>query len=235
MRLNKFMALAGIASRRNCDEIIKQGRVRVNARLVKKLGTQIDPNKDLVSVDNKPIRIKNEFVYYMLNKPLGVVTTVKDPLGRRTVLDCVPKTKKRIYPIGRLDYHTTGLILLTNDGNLAQKLIHPSFEFDKVYLATINGSLTDKQVQMLRDGVDIGDCVTRPAVVEIEKQQIGQTTYKIIIHEGKNRQIRRMFEAVGSKVIQLKRIAIGEIKLGDLPIGHFRDLTDEEINYINSK
>lgn len=235
MRLNKFMALAGIASRRNCDEIIKQGRVRVNARLVKKLGTQIEPNKDLVSVDNKPIRIKNEFVYYMLNKPLGVVTTVKDPLGRRTVLDCVPKTKKRIYPIGRLDYHTTGLILLTNDGNLAQKLIHPSFEFDKVYLATINGSLTDKQVQMLRDGVDIGDCVTRPAVVEIEKQQIGQTTYKIIIHEGKNRQIRRMFEAVGSKVIQLKRIAIGEIKLGDLPIGHFRDLTDEEINYINSK
>ena len=235
MRLNKFMALAGIASRRNCDEIIKQGRVRVNARLVKKLGTQIDPNKDLVSVDNKPIRIKNEFVYYMLNKPLGVVTTVKDPLGRRTVLDCVPKTKKRIYPIGRLDYHTTGLILLTNDGNLAQKLIHPSFEFDKVYLATINGSLTDKQVQMLRDGVDIGECVTRPAVVEIEKQQIGQTTYKIIIHEGKNRQIRRMFEAVGSKVIQLKRIAIGEIKLGDLPIGHFRDLTDEEINYINSK
>ena len=235
MRLNKFLAMSGVDSRRKCDDIIAKGRVRVNARVVKKMGTQIDPHRDLVSVDNKPIRFKGDFVYIMLNKPLGVVTTVKDPEGRRTVIDCIPKTNKRIYPVGRLDYHTSGLILLTNDGDTAQKLMHPSFELNKVYMATINGELSSKQVQMLRDGVDIGGFVTSPAVVELAKQQLGQSTYKVVIHEGKNRQIRRMFEAVGSNIEQLRRIAYGELKLGDLPIGRSRPLTDEEVNYILSR
>lgn len=234
MRLNKFMALAGVDSRRKCDDIIQSGRVRVNARVVRKLGTVIDENRDLVTLDNKPIRIRGNFVYYMLNKPVGVVTTVKDPYGRRTVIDCMPKIGKRIWPIGRLDYETSGLLLLTNDGDTAQKLIHPSFELDKVYLATINGQLSNEDLQKLRNGVNIGGFVTSPAQVDLEKQQLGQSTYRVVIHEGKNRQIRRMFEAVGSKVETLRRIAIGKLNLGDLPIGHSRELTQEEINYILS-
>lgn len=234
MRLNKFMALAGVDSRRKCDDIIQSGRVRVNAKVVKKLGTIIDENKDIVTLDNKPIRIRGNFVYYMLNKPVGVVTTVKDPYNRRTVLDCMPNINKRIWPIGRLDYETSGLLLLTNDGDTAQKLIHPSFNLDKVYLATINGVLSNESLEKLRNGVNIGGFVTSPASVELEKQQLGQSTYRVIIHEGKNRQIRRMFEAVGSNVETLRRIAIGKIQLGDLPIGHSRELTQEEMDYILS-
>lgn len=234
MRLNKFMALAGVDSRRKCDEIIAKGRVRVNARVVKKMGTQVDVNKDLVTLDNKPIRIKGEYVYIMLNKPTGTVTTVKDPQGRRTVMDCLPKTKKRIYPVGRLDYNTSGLLLFTNDGDTAQKLIHPSFELEKTYLATIDGELTKAQVEALRNGVDIGGFVTSNAKVDLLHTKHGQSTYKVIIHEGKNRQIRRMFEAVDSKVVVLKRVQFGNLTLGDLPVGHSRDLTEDEIKYITS-
>ena len=144
------------------------------------------------------------------------------------------KNGKRIWPIGRLDYETSGLLLLTNDGDTAQKLIHPSFELDKVYLATINGQLSNEDLQKLRNGVDIGGFVTSPAQIDLEKQQLGQSTYRVVIHEGKNRQIRRMFETVGSRVETLRRIAIGKLNLGDLPIGHSRELTQEEINYILS-
>lgn len=234
MRLNKFMALSGVDSRRNCDVIITQGRVRVNARVVKKMGTQVDEYRDVVTVDNKPIRLKGEYVYIMLNKPVGTVTTVKDPQHRRTVMDCLPALKQRVYPVGRLDYNTSGLLLFTNDGDVAQKLIHPSFELNKTYLATITGELSENQVQMLRDGVDIGGFVTSPAKVEKKASAHGQTTYQVTIHEGKNRQIRRMFEAVGSKVVVLKRIAFGKLKLGSLEIGHTRPLTKEELEYITS-
>lgn len=234
MRLNKFMASAGVASRRNCDEIITQGRVRINGRVVKKLGVQIDPNCDLISVDNKPLRLKGEFIYLVLNKPVGVVSTVKDPEGRRTVMDCLPALKYRVYPVGRLDFNTSGLLLFTNNGDITQKLIHPSFELNKVYLATIDGQLSDESVQKLRNGVNIGDYITRPAEVEMYKQQFGQTTYKVTIHEGKNRQVRRMFEAVDSKLAQLKRIQFGKILLGDLPVGQTRQLTQEEVEYITS-
>lgn len=234
MRLNKFMALAGVDSRRKCDEIIASGRVRINARVVKKLGTQVDVYNDLVTVDNKPIRLKGEFVYIMLNKPLGTVTTVHDPQHRRTVMDCLPKLDKRVFPVGRLDYNTSGLLLFTNDGDTAQKLIHPSFELEKKYLATIEGALTDEQINALRNGVDIGGFVTSPAGVEPVSRAHGQTTYEVVIHEGKNRQIRRMFEAVGSKVVVLKRISFGELSLGDLSIGHTRPLTKDEIKYITS-
>ncbi len=234
MRLNKFMALAGVDSRRKCDEIIAEGRVRVNARVVKKLGTQVDENRDLVTVDNKPIRLKGEYIYLMLNKPVGTVTTVIDPQHRRTVMDCLPKLNKRVYPVGRLDYNTSGLLLFTNDGDTAQKLIHPKYEFEKTYTAVINGSLTDEQISMLRNGVDIGDFITSPARVELVGSSHGQSTFQVTIHEGKNRQVRRMFESVGSKVEVLKRIAYGKLKLGDLPVGHTRPLTEDEIKYITS-
>ncbi len=236
MRLNKFLAGAGVDSRRKCDEIIAKGRVRINAKVVKKMGVQVDPIRDIITVDNRPVRLKQDFVYFMLNKPTGVVTTVRDPKGRKTVMDCLPQiSAKRIWPIGRLDYNTSGLLLMTNDGDTAQKLIHPKFEIDKVYLATIDGKLTQEQINIFLTGVDIGDYVTRPSQITEYKQQKNQTTYKVIIHEGKNRQIRRMFSAVGSEVIQLKRIAIGAIKLGDLPVGQCRELTEKEVNYLLSK
>lgn len=234
MRLNKFMAMAGVDSRRNCDVIITQGRVRVNARVVKKMGTQVDEYRDVVTVDNKPIRLKGEYVYIMLNKPVGTVSTVKDPQHRRTVMDCLPNLQKRVFPVGRLDYHTSGLLLFTNDGATAQKLIHPSFELDKTYLATISGELNEGQIRALREGVDIGGFVTSPARIEKQASNHGQTTYKVIIHEGKNRQIRRMFEAVGSEVVVLKRIAFGNLTLGNLEVGHTRPLTKEELEYITS-
>lgn len=232
MRLNKFMAAAGVASRRKCDEIIQSGRVRVNAQVVKKLGVTIDPDRDLVTIDNKPVRLKKDFVYIMINKPTGVVTTVRDPFGRCTVLDLLPQGKRRIYPIGRLDYNSSGLLLLTNDGDTAQKIIHPSYKLDKVYLVTVKHKLTEAQIETLRKGVDIGDCVTSPAKVAALGAQKGDFVYKVVIHEGKNRQIRRMLAAVGSNVIGLQRVAIGQLKLGNLKVGEYRNLTEAEVNYI---
>ena len=228
------MATAGVASRRKCDEIIAAGRVRVNAKVIKKLGTLVDPQKDLVSVDNKPIRLKNDFVYLMLNKPTGVVTTVRDPYGRPTVLKFVQNQKKRIWPVGRLDYNSSGLLLLTNDGDTAQKLIHPSFALDKVYMVSVQRKLNEAQIDALRRGVDIGGFVTSPAKVNFVHSANGCYVYRIIIHEGKNRQIRRMLDAVGSNVCALSRVAIGELQLGNLEPGKCRALTEDEVNYILS-
>ena len=234
MRLNKFMAMSGVDSRRKCDEIIASGRVRINARVVKKLGTQVNINRDIVTVDNKPIRIKGNFVYLMLNKPLGTVTTLRDPQHRRTVMDCLPRLNQRVFPVGRLDYNTSGLLLFTNDGDTAQKLIHPSFEIDKKYLVTITGTLSEKEIDTLSNGVDIGGFVTSPASITLKNTAHGQSTYEIIIHEGKNRQIRRMFESINRPVVALKRVAFGKLVLGDLQVGHTRELTKEEIKYITS-
>ena len=234
MRINKFMATCGVASRRKCDELIEKGRVKVNANVCKKLGMQINPEQDLVTVDDRPIRLTNNFVYYMLNKPCNVVTTVSDPNGRPTVMDYMPKGKNRIFPIGRLDYNTSGLLLFTNDGDVAQKLLHPSFEFGKTYIVDIKGDIAEAEIKKLQNGVDIGDFVTSPAKVEIINKTPATTTLKVVIHEGKNRQVRRMFDAVGHKVQKLQRVAVGKIKLGDLPLGKYRELTKEEIAYIKS-
>ena len=234
MRLNKFLATAGVDSRRKCDEIIVSGRVRVNAKVVKKLATQVDPERDIVSLDNKPIRLKNDFVYYMLNKPTGVVTTVKDQFGRPTVMSFFKNIKKRVYPVGRLDYNSSGLLLLTNDGDTAQRLLHPSFDMDKVYMVTIRQKLSNEQVSLLCKGVNIGDFVTSPAKVDFVKNTKDSFVYQVTIHEGKNRQVRRMFDAVGSRVYGLKRVAMGELLLGDLPEGKYRELTQKEVKYILS-
>lgn len=234
MRLNRFMASCGVASRRHCDEIIEQGRVRINAKVVKKLGVQVNPQTDIVVVDGKPIRLKGEMVYYMLNKPVGYITSVSDPQGRKTVMDLMPETNKRIYPVGRLDYNTSGLLLLTNDGDLAQKLMHPSYEFGKTYVATIKGDISEKELQQLRDGVNIGDFITSRATVEKLDTENGETRIKITIHEGKNRQVRRMFKAVNKTVVGLMRISLGRLMLNNLEVGKTRELTEEELSYLNS-
>ena len=232
MRLNKYMASCGVASRRACDEIILEGRVRVNAVVVKKLGAQVDENKDIVAVDGKAIRIKGPFKYFMLNKPKGYITTVSDPQGRKTVMELLPEMEARLFPIGRLDYNTSGLLLFSNDGDLAQKLTHPSFEFGKTYIAVVEGDVNEPELEKLRKGIDIGGFVTSNAQASVLKKFDGQSEVKLTIHEGKNRQVRRMFEALNMKVKSLKRIAIGKLSLGSLPEGECRELTEEEVKYL---
>ncbi len=234
MRLNKFMAACGVASRRHCDEIIESGRVRVNAVVVKKLGTKIDPKLDIVAIDGKPIRLKGDFEYIMLHKPTGYITTVSDPQGRKTVLDLLPISNNRLYPIGRLDCNTSGLLLITNDGDLAQKLMHPSFELGKTYVALVSGEISEAEFQKLRKGLDIGGFVTSPAEAKLLWSEKGRSEVQLTIHEGKNRQVRRMFEALDKKVKELKRIAIGTLFLGKLQEGQWRDLTDDERHYLKN-
>lgn len=232
MRLNKFMADCGVAARRHCDEIIEAGRVRVNAVVIKKLGTKVDPKLDIITVDGKPIRLKGIFQYIMLHKPIGYITTVSDPQGRKTVVDLLPMSNTRLYPIGRLDYNTSGLLLITNDGDLAQKLTHPSFEMGKTYVALVAGNIGEAELSKLRAGVDIDGFVTSPAEAKLLWSEKGKSEVQLTIHEGKNRQVRRMFEALGTKVKALKRVAIGTLKLGNLREGQWRDLTDDERHYL---
>ncbi len=232
MRLNRFMAMAGVASRRACDEIISAGRVRVNAVVIKKLGVDVDPEKDIVAVDGKAVRIKGDFEYYMLYKPCGYVTTLSDPQGRKTVMELVKNSEKRLFPIGRLDYNTSGLLLISNDGDLAQKLTHPSFEFGKTYIAVVSGSISDSDLVKLRTGVDIGGFITSNAQARVTRRFDNKTEVELVIHEGKNRQVRRMFEALGKKVKSLKRISIGKLTLGNLKEGECRKLTPDEIKYL---
>ena len=232
MRLNKFMASCGVASRRKCDEIILEGRVKINAKVVKKLGVQVDPAKDLVTIDDGAIRIKGEYEYYLLNKPTGYVTTVSDPQGRKTVMDLIPESKKRLYPIGRLDYNTSGLLLVTNDGELTQKLTHPSFELGKTYVAKVDGEVNLIDIARLRGGVDIGGFVTSKAEVNLISANSKESRVKLTIHEGKNRQVRKMFKAIGKNVKELERIAIGKLNLAGLKVGECRPLTEKEVKYL---
>lgn len=230
-RLQKYMAACGVASRRKCEEIIQQGRVRVNGIVVYELGFKVDNIKDKVMVDNKSIIKEERKVYIALNKPEGYVSTVKDEKGRKIILDLV-QVKERIYPIGRLDYDTSGLILLTNDGEIYNKIIHPRVEKNKVYIAEIKGIPSEKEINRFENGIDIGGYITSPAQFKILKNYKNSTKVEITIHEGKNRQIRRMCEGINHPVISLKRIQIGNIKLKDLSEGKWRYLNEEEVSYI---
>ncbi|SEF76129.1 ribosomal large subunit pseudouridine synthase B [Caloramator fervidus] len=229
-RIQKYIARCGVTSRRKAEELVKQGRVRVNGNIIKEI-VMVDPQKDIVEVDGKIIKPEENKVYIMLNKPVGYVTTVKDDRGRKTVLDLV-NVKERIYPVGRLDYDTSGLLLLTNDGDFAYKLMHPSKEVDKVYIAEIEGIPTQDELEKFRKGLRIEDYITSPAKIDILKIKGKNSIVKIVIHEGKNRQVRKMCEKIGHKVVRLKRIQIGNIKLGDLKLGQWRYLTKEEIDWV---
>ena len=232
-RLQKFMASCGIASRRKCEELIQLGKVKVNGVIVTELGIKVDCNKDRVEYDGKVIKLEEKKVYIMLNKPEGYITSLKDEKNRKTILDIV-KVEERIYPIGRLDYDSSGLLLLTNDGEIYNKIIHPRVEITKKYIAVVKGEFKKNELEKFKQGVDIGGYITAPAKIKVLKFQDDKSTVEIGIHEGKNRQIRKMCSALNHNVLALKRVSVGEIKLGDLKRGEYRNLTKEELNYINS-
>ena len=234
-RLQKYLAEAGIASRRKSEEWIASGRVKVNGVVVTALGTKIDPQKDQVLFDDQPVVISGEKkIYLMLHKPEGYVTTAKEQFGRPAVLDLVRDVKQRIFPVGRLDYDTSGLLLLTNDGELTYRLTHPKYDVDKTYIAKLYGVPDDMDLQKFRRGVMVDGRNTRPAkirILEIEKDR-RFCTAEIILHEGKNRQVRKMGDAIKHPVAQLKRVATGTLTLGDLPKGAYRPLTEKEVQYL---
>lgn len=226
-RLNKFIASCGVCSRRKADELIQDGRIKVNGKVVKDLGVKVSL-EDKIELDGKTISKEEKKVYLMLNKPVGYVTTASDEKGRKNVLDLILEDV-RVYPIGRLDMYTEGLLLLTNDGDFANKLMHPKFEIDKRYVVTTDTKVTRQMLETLRNGVDIGDYVTREAKVE----KLDEENISITIHEGKNRQVRRMCDAVGIKVLKLKRTNYGPLSLGELPVAKYRHLTDFELYNLN--
>lgn len=232
MRLQKYLAMCGVASRRKSEKMILQGRVKVNGKVIDKLGYKINPDIDVILVDNKQVIKKENYIYIALNKPEGYITTVKDQYNRPTVIDLVRNINERIYPIGRLDYDTSGLLLLTNDGDLTYKLTHPKHEINKVYIAKIKGIPTEKELNEFRNGLKIDNYITSKAKIKIIKKYNDSSIVEITIHEGKNRQIRKMCRKINHPVIKLKRIAIGKIKLGDLKKGSWRYLSKEEIEYL---
>jgi 23S rRNA pseudouridine2605 synthase len=228
-RLQKIISAAGAASRRASEKLIVEGRVRVNGKVVTELGTKADPNKDHIKVDGKLINPKQPQTYIMLNKPAGYVTTMSDPEGRPTVQDLLKGVKVRVYPVGRLDYNTEGLLLLTNDGDFAHLITHPSHELPKTYLAKIKGMLDDKTAHELEKGVFLEDGKTAPSKVKKVRKEETNSWVEITIREGRKRQVRRMFDRVGRSVIRLKRIRTGNLSLGDLPEGQYRYLTPAEV------
>ena len=229
MRLQKYIALCGVASRRSAEDLILAGKVSVNGAVVTELGTKIDPEKDRVSVGGKMLRTQEKKIYIMLYKPKGYVTTAKDNFDRDIVTDLIPKSLGRLYPVGRLDYDSEGLLLLTNDGDFTYRLTHPSHEIAKSYLVRIAGEISEDAIEKLRKGVVIDGRMTLPAKVAIRKCEEGKTTLLITITEGRNRQVRKMCAAVGHEVLRLCRVAEGSVKLSGLKPGEWRHLTKEEI------
>ncbi len=232
MRLNKYIAHCGVSSRRKADELIEKGLVKVNGT-VAVVGLDVSED-DTVEVDGRVIKPEKKLVYYLLNKPAGYITSSNDDKNRDTVLKLMPDVSARIYSVGRLDFNTTGMLIMTNDGELAYKLTHPSSHIFKTYRVAVAGMLTAADARRLEKGVDIGEHITAPAGVEIISQSESRSVAEIRITEGKNRQVRRMFEAVGHRVIELDRIAIGNMKLAHLRRGQYRKLSQNEINYLKS-
>ncbi|HZN16040.1 MAG TPA: pseudouridine synthase [Acidimicrobiales bacterium] len=227
-RLQKVLARAGFGSRRTCDDLIAAGRVRVNGD-VAVLGQRVDPDTDRVEVDGVPVSVRDGLVYYLLNKPRGVVTTAADPQGRPTVIELVP-LEPRVFPVGRLDADTEGLLVLTNDGDLTYRLTHPSFGVEKEYLVEVEGAPAAPALRRLRQGVELDDGMTAPAKVG----SVGATALRITIHEGRNRQVRRMCAAVGHPVVRLVRTRVGSLTDRSLKPGEWRPLTQAEVRGLSA-
>ncbi len=233
MRINKFLAECGVASRRNCDKLISDGLVTVNGKICT-LGQEINEFEDSVSVDGRKINRVKKYSYYIMNKPKGYVCTVKDDKGRKTVMDLLPPGVDRLFPVGRLDYDSEGLLILTNDGDFCNRLIHPSSEIPKTYLVKIEGSLEDAQIAKLCKGVIIDGVKTKKCNIKIVDQTKAFTKYHVTVTEGRNREIRKMFLTEGKEVKFLKRIKIGDLTMGSLDRGAVRKLTQDEIEYLKN-
>ena len=229
-RLQKYLANQGIGSRRKCEQYILDGRVKVNGVIVTELGTKVNPDVDEICFDGKKVNKQYKKVYILLNKPIGYVTTVKDQFNRDTVMDLI-KIRERVVPVGRLDMYTSGALILTNDGDFVYKCTHPKHEITKTYTVTLKGIITNNEVTQLREGVDIGGYITKTAKVKILKtdEEKDISRLEIVIHEGKNRQVRKMCEAVGRKVLALHRSKIGNIGVKDLSLGKWRYLSENEV------
>ncbi|QXE92871.1 pseudouridine synthase [Geomonas subterranea] len=234
-RLQKILSQAGIASRRESETIIAAGRVAVNGVVVTELGTKADPDTDTITVDGKSITVTEQRVYLLLYKPVGYMTTMKDPEGRPIVTDLLKGIKERVYPVGRLDYNTEGLLLLTNDGAFANMLMHPSHEVDKGYLVRVSGQVSAEQIRRLAEGVKLEDGMTAPAKVLPVSESENNSWISITIHEGRYRQVRRMCEAVGLNVVRLKRSRYDFLVIGDMKPGDFRHLTADEVAKLRRK
>lgn len=234
MRINKFLSNSGLASRRKCDQLIEEGKVFVNGKQVTELGSQINEKKDKVTVDGKTITLPSSFVYIKLNKPKGYACTAHDEKGRKTIYDLID-SEERLFSIGRLDYDTEGLILLTNDGDFANKVAHPKFNIDKEYRVTVEGEIKESEMAVMRKGVVVDGQRMPSAIVNFISYENGYTKLSVIIDEGQNRQIRRMFEAIGKTIKLLKRVRIGQVRLGGLRRGDYKDLTEVELNSLVGK
>ena len=236
MRINKYIASCGVASRRKAEELILNKKVKVNGRIIEELSFQVDEKRDIVEVDGERISLDEKEVYILLNKPEGYITTVKDQFDRPNVIDLLSGVSERVYPVGRLDYETSGLLLLTNDGDLTFKLTHPKHEIDKTYIAMVKGELTQDEIQNFKSGLYIEDYKTAPAKLRVlyydKNKDISKLEIKI--HEGKNRQVRKMCKAINHPVLRLKRVAVRKITLNDCKVGEYRYLTEAEVNYLKS-
>ena len=229
IRLQKYLALCGVASRRASEKMIQEGRVAVNGSVITEMGVQVNESLDTVTVDGEVVRPEEEKHYIAYNKPIGEVTTVSDPEGRATVMDKFADYPVRLFPVGRLDYDSEGLLLLTNDGEMMNRVLHPSHEVLKVYWTKVSNHVTPEKINALRKGVMIDRKLTSPAFVRLIRENTFDTVLLISIHEGRNRQVRRMVDAIGHQVVRLRRVGFGPVSLGSLPTGMWRPLTPEEI------
>lgn len=232
VRLQKYLAQCGVASRRKAEELIAAGRITVDGRVVTSMGEKITPGKEKVRYDGNPVKLPEEFIYVLLNKPKGYVTTLSDPQGRPVVTSLVSDIDERLFPVGRLDLDTEGALILTNDGSLAQKIQHPSNETNKTYQALVQGHPGQAKIRQLQEGVIIEDKMTAPATIKVIKHLQRQTLIEITIHEGRKRQVKKMFEFIGNPVINLKRIAYGRLFLGKLPSGQYKVLNHRDLKKI---
>ncbi|MCK4851479.1 MAG: rRNA pseudouridine synthase [Candidatus Omnitrophica bacterium] len=228
-RLQTILSHAGVSSRRHAAEFIEDGRIKVDGRTVTEKGLKLDPEKHEILVDDRPIRAGEKRYYFLLNKPRGVISTVKDTHGRRKVTDFFKDLEARVYPIGRLDKDTTGIILVTNDGELTHRLSHPRFEIEKEYIVTINGDISPDEITRLERGVEIDERRTSPCIVKVVEKSAKNAVLSVKIHEGRKRQVRRMFRAVGRRVIAIDRVKYAGLTLDGLKRGRFRQLSEEEV------
>lgn len=238
MRINKYLATCGVASRRKSEEMILDGRIKINGTVIYDLSTQVDETNDVVEVDGVKVGIQSkDKIYIMLNKPEGYITTSKDQFGRKSVMDLVADIDDRIYPVGRLDYETSGLLIMTNDGDLTYRLTHPKHEVKKIYIASVKGIPTVDEIKTFENGMKIDDYITAKARIKVIKSDSikNYSVCKVGIHEGHNRQVRKMLDAIGHPVMNLKRVQLGKLKLEGLEIGKYRHLTEDEIKYLRGE